>query len=413
MKRLLVIGGGFAGVRAAQSAACTARRTGHELEVTLLAESEWLTVRPRLYLPSPSAWQVPLRDSLASLEINLVRGKATRVDLENCTVALNSGSARSAVSFDGLVIATGSRLRWPDVPGLAEHAFHLDTAQGAADLLKAIGRLREDELSRPVVVIGGGFTGLEVATELRSTIAMKHGPERAACARVMLIERQASGPDLGKRLAPVLRRALEVARVETRFGQSVAGVSEGSLSLDGGERVEFALLIYAGGLEASPLEYSHHVLRDDLGRLKTDRYLRIQGSKHVFAAGDAASAVVDDNGRLAPMSCQHAIPMGEQAGRNAASALLGLPLETYAQPDYVTCLDLGIAGAVFAQGWERTPQLEGAPAKRVKQAINAMIAPLSGDAETIACALAAVPAPGESLSHRLGRFAAGPAQFAA
>jgi NADH dehydrogenase len=82
----------------------------------------------------------------------------------------------------------------------------------------------------------------------------------------------------------------------------------------------------------------------------------------------------------APMSCQHAIPMGKFAGHNAAADLLGLPLLSYDQADYVTCLDLGAAGAVFTRGWDRHVLYTGATAKRLKEQINRrdIVPPLTG-----------------------------------
>ena len=70
------------------------------------------------------------------------------------------------------------------------------------------------------------------------------------------------------------------------------------------------------------------------------------------------------------MSCQHATRLGAFAGNNAAADLLGVPMMTYHQKAYVTCLDLGTAGAVFTRGWERKVELVGEKAKKVKQEIN-------------------------------------------
>ncbi len=77
------------------------------------------------------------------------------------------------------------------------------------------------------------------------------------------------------------------------------------------------------------------------------------GAPGVFATGDAARAACDDDGNYALMSCQHATRMGAFAGNNAAAELLGVPTKPYHQKGYVTCLDLGEAGALFTTGWDR------------------------------------------------------------
>ncbi|MGH8519180.1 MAG: NAD(P)/FAD-dependent oxidoreductase, partial [Panacagrimonas sp.] len=110
--------------------------------------------------------------------------------------------------------------------------------------------------------------------------------------------------------------------------------------------------------------------RDSFGRLVVDRDLRVPAVAGVFATGDAAKAMIDDVGNHALMSCQHATRMGAFAGHNAAAELLGLPTRPYHQKAYVTCLDLGAAGALFTRGWERKVELVGAQAKKVKQEIN-------------------------------------------
>jgi NADH dehydrogenase len=78
----------------------------------------------------------------------------------------------------------------------------------------------------------------------------------------------------------------------------------------------------------------------------------------------------DDDGNYALMSCQHATRMGAFAGNNAAAELLGVPTKRYHQKNYVTCLELGEAGALFTRGWEREVTMVGDVAKKTKQEIN-------------------------------------------
>ena len=101
-----------------------------------------------------------------------------------------------------------------------------------------------------------------------------------------------------------------------------------------------------------------------------DRDLRVPGAPGVFATGDAARAACDDNGNHALMSCQHATRMGAFAGNNAAAELLGVPTRPYHQEGYVTCLDLGEAGALFTVGWDRKVEMVGDVAKKTKREIN-------------------------------------------
>jgi NADH dehydrogenase len=268
------------------------------------------------------------------------------------------------LSYDRLVVATGSRLFRPNVPGLAEHGFSVDSLDDAMALDKHLHGLA-DQPALPerntVVVAGGGFTGIEAATEMPARLRAIFGQD--AKVRVIIVDRnEAIAPDMGSGPRPVIEEALRTLGVETRLG---AGVT-----LSSGERIESATVIWAAGIRAAPLTQQVPGERDNFGRLLVDRDLHVTGVPGVFATGDAAKAACDDAGNYALMSCQHATRMGAFAGNNAAAELLGVPTKPYHQKVYVTCLDLGAAGALFTRGWERKVELTGEVAKKTKQEIN-------------------------------------------
>ena len=158
--------------------------------------------------------------------------------------------------------------------------------------------------------------------------------------------------------------------METRLGAGVAALDESGVTLSSGERIEAETVVWAAGIRAAPLTAQIPGERDNFGRLLVDRDLRVPDVAGVFATGDAARAASDDIGNHALMSCQHATRMGAFAGNNAAAELLGIPTRPYHQKAYVTCLDLGAAGALFTRGWERQVEMVGDKAKKTKQEIN-------------------------------------------
>ncbi|MGH6678202.1 MAG: NAD(P)/FAD-dependent oxidoreductase [Bradyrhizobium sp.] len=374
--RLVIIGAGFAGMYAALSAARLRDIQGvspEELEIALVAPEPTLVVRPRLYERKPETLTAPLLDVLKAIDVVYVQGSADTVDTESRTVEIvTAQGVQKKLSYDRLVVATGSRLFRPNIPGLAEHGFSVDSLDGAI----ALDRHLHDLANRParngrdtVVVAGGGLTGIETATEmparLRAILA------KGAKPRVIIVDRSAAiASMMGANPRPLIEDALRKLGVEMRLGVGVAGLDESGITLSDGDRIESETVIWAAGFRAAPLTAQIPGERDNFGRLIVDRDLRVQGVAGVFATGDAARAACDDVGNYALMSCQHATRMGAFAGNNAAAELLGVPTKPYHQKTYVTCLDLGEAGAIFTRGWDRKVEMVGAEAKKTKHEIN-------------------------------------------
>jgi NADH dehydrogenase len=374
--RLVIIGAGFAGMYAALSAARLRDIKGvssEEFEIALVAPEPTLVVRPRLYESKPETLTAPLLDVLKAIDVVYVQGSAETVDTKSRAVEIvTAKGARRKLSYDRLVVATGSRLFRPNIPGLAEHGFSVDQLDDAI----ALDRHLQGLADRPamngrdtVVVAGGGFTGIEAATEMPARLRAILGKD--ARPRVIIVDRNSAiAPDMGAGPRPVIEDALRKLGVETRLGAGVASLDESGATLSSGERIETETVIWAAGIRAAPLTAQIPAERDNFGRLLVDRELRVPGVAGVFATGDAARAASDDIGNYALMSCQHATRMGAFAGNNAAAELLGVPTKPYHQKAYVTCLDLGEAGALFTRGWERKVEMVGEVAKKTKQEIN-------------------------------------------
>ena len=374
--RLVIIGAGFAGMYAALSAARLRDIHGispEELEIALVAPEPTLVVRPRLYEPKPETLTAPLQDVLKAIDVVYVQGSAETIDTKSRAVEIVAAKGtRKALSYDRLVVATGSRLFRPNIPGLAEHGLSVDNLDDAIALDRHLHSLADRPAKNgrdTVVVAGGGSTGIEAATEMPARLRSILGKD--AKPRVIIVDRNSAiAPDMGPGPRPVIEDALRKLGVETRLGAGVAALDKSGITLSDGERIESETVIWAAGMRAVPLTAEIPAERDNFGRLLVDRDLRVPGVAGVFATGDAARAACDDEGNYALMSCQHATRMGAFAGNNAAAELLGVPTKPYHQKAYVTCLDLGEAGALFTRGWERKVEMVGDVAKKTKQEIN-------------------------------------------
>ncbi|WP_172384660.1 NAD(P)/FAD-dependent oxidoreductase [Streptomyces sp. MNP-20] len=366
MHHIVIVGGGFAGVWSAASAARV--RGDAAIRITLVSPSTDLVLRPRLYEAEPERAVVPLKRILEPVGVEHVQATVTEIDTAGRRVVTGDGEV---LTYDRLVLATGSQLIRPQLPG-AERLFDVDTLDGAVALRDHL----RGRTGFTAVVVGAGFTGLEVATEL------------AGRGRVILADRSAVvGPELGDGPRPAIEAALDRLGVERRLGTTVTEVREGSVRWADGTWSEADAVIWTAGLRASPLTAHVEGSRDRLGRLEVDAQLRV--SPDVFAAGDTAAARLDA-GHVTVQSCQYAVPLGRTAGHNAAADLLGLPLIDFAPGPYVTDIDLGGAGAVFTRGWDRRVESTGADGKLVKQWIMEKIHPPVDDAEEILNAAAYV-----------------------
>jgi len=380
-QRIIVVGSGFAGFWAALSARrlISLHLEGESspktaaIEVTVISPDANLVMRPRLYESNPANMSAPVDDIYRVCGVQFVHGIVDTIHTANHEVELvDRAGTRSAMHYDKLVLAAGSRVVRPELPGLHKHAFSVDQLEDAVKLeshLHSLASIPENKARNTFVVCGGGFTGIEVATELPARVRAILGEK--ADIRVVIVERgQNIGPDLGAGPRPHITKALDNLKVESKLGVGVVGIDANGVTLASGERIETLTAIWTAGVMATPLTKHIQGAKDNFGRLAVDKDLRVPSDPDVFATGDAASAAADDNGHYAKMSCQHAGPLGKIAGHNAAAELLNIPTIPYAQPVYRCCVDLGAAGAVVGEGWDVKVQYFGAEAKPMKQFIN-------------------------------------------
>ena len=366
-QRVLILGGGYAGVYAALGAARARGDAG--IDIRLVSAEPDLVNRPRLYETNPGAhMRYPLAPMLGTIGVDFTVARVTAIDVAERTVSLADGTT---LAYDRLIVALGSVTARPPIAGI-ERAFDVDTYDGALALDR---RLRALPAGSRVTVIGTGFTGLELATEL------------AARFKVRLVEQaDVVAPTLGPGPRAEIDAALRRLSVDVWLSTTLDGIGD-------------EVTVWCGGMVANPLTRAFPAERDALGRLVTEPSLAVRGIAAVYAAGDVAHAMTDDD-HPALMSCQHAIRLGQFAGHNAVADLRGEPTLPYRQPVYRTCLDLGAAGAVLTDGWERRVLMAGERAKALKREINTVWAALPSVSDR--AALLAFGEPGTALYRREG-----------
>jgi len=205
---------------------------------------------------------------------------------------------------------------------------------------------------------------------------------------------------MGDEACQVIEKALKDLGIEARGGISVAAVDASGVRLSSGDSIPAATVVWCAGVHANPLTRSIGGELDRFGRVFVDEFMRVKGVANVFAAGDVASALLDDV-HASVMSCQHGRPMGRFAGHNVICDLLAQPMLPLRIEWYVTVLDLGAWGAVYTEGWDRKVVSTGEAAKRTKQTINCqrIYPPLSGDRREILDAAAPVTQAAPQVRH--------------
>ena len=233
--RLVIIGAGFAGMYAALSAARLRDIQGvspKDLEIALVSPEPTLVVRPRLYEPKPETLTAPLLDVLKAIDVIYVRGHAETIDTKSRKVEIvGAEDKRRTLAYDRLVVATGSRLFRPNIPGLVEHGFSVDSLDDAIALDRHLsGQSTGINGARTVVVVGGGFTGIEAATEMPTRLRAVLG--KNAKPRVVIVDRnEGVASDMGAGPRPIIEEALRKLGVETRLGVGVTALDKSGITL--------------------------------------------------------------------------------------------------------------------------------------------------------------------------------------
>ncbi len=373
-KKIVIAGSGFAGLWAALSAARAVSLAGkqRDVEVTVVSPSPSLVIRPRLYEAAIENMDPDLTALFQAVGVRHVAGRIDTIRAGALETDVAGTDGHRTLTFDKFILATGSILYQPPVPGLAEHAFNVDQLSSAKALdahLKSLADKPNSVARNTVVVVGGGLTGVETAAVMPQRLRAILGGTVEI--RVVLIEQApVIGSNLGPAARPVVEEALAACGVEIITDTAVSSIKANRMTTSTGRIIETDTVVWTTGARANPLADQIAGDHDRLGRIHADPYLRANRVKDVFVTGDVAFAASDDIGNHALMSCQHALSLGRVAGHNAAAELVGLPLHPYSQPKYVTCIDLGPWGGLYTEGWDRQVRLTRDDAKALKIEIN-------------------------------------------
>jgi NADH:ubiquinone reductase (H+-translocating) len=387
MTRIVVVGAGFAGFNAAKT---LCRKLGSAAEVVLVNPTDYFLYVP--LLPEVAAGILDPRRVAVSLpgalpEVRLAPGTVRAVDLAGKSVTYRDVDGHEhTLTYDHLLLSSGSVNKLLPVPGVAEHAHGFRNLAEAVYLRDHLVQQVEladrtdDEAERAArltfVVVGAGYTGTEVAAQgVLATRALlrKHPRLAGARARWLLLDTAARVlPGLSERLSATAARTLGERGVEVRTGTSVQEATADGVHLSDGATVPTRSLIWCVGVRPDRLVETLG-LPTDHGRLKVDPDLSVPGQPGLWACGDAA-AVPDltQPGEITAMTAQHAQRQGTRAGKNIAAALGHGRSKPYKHHNLGFVVDLG--GFDSAADPLGVP-LGGFPAKAVTRGYHLLAMP--------------------------------------
>ena len=321
--RVIVIGGGYAGVLAANHL-----RLNDNVDITLVNPRDKFVERIRLHqLVTGSDDAVVDYSDILGDGIHLTVDSVTRIDAPRRRIELARGDE---LSYDYLIYAIGSHGAAPVVPGAAEFAYPISELEHAQQLKKAFHAAGE---TAPITVIGAGPTGLEVAAEFA-----EEGR------RVTLVCGGVLGPYLharGRRAAAKRLNRLGVTIIDGP-GTTATEVRPDSVILADGRTIASAVTIWTAGFGVPDLAARSGLSTDATGRLLTDETLTSVDDTRIIAAGDAAAP----SNLPLRMSCQAAIPLGAQAANTVLSRIAGTEPKRLNQAFTGQCISLGRNGGL-------------------------------------------------------------------
>ena len=345
-QKVLIVGGGHAGVRAAQRLLAR-RRPEDRLEVAMASTENvelWHGLMPQVLSGAlqPQHVMVPLREVVPGLPIHNYEVRELDLDERRALLTRGVEGDERELEFDYLLLAVGSVANLARFPGMMEHALPTKTIGDFLYLRSHVIGMLETAAERPTaeerrpfltfVVAGAGFAAIETASEMAELIhtslhlypRIQRDEIRITCvdpgARIL--------PTLNDDLAARARRHLDAMGVAVKLGVRVASCTSAEVTLSDGQRIEARTVIATAGTGPNPLLATLPV-KQVRGRIACDEFCRVPGREHVLAAGDVAAVTDARRGRPYPPMVTFALSQGECAADNILAAVRGEPPVAY------------------------------------------------------------------------------------
>jgi sulfide:quinone oxidoreductase len=331
MANILILGGGFGALSAAESLLKNLTSQHH---ITLLSRSPRFVFHPRLVDLAFGNYTLDdisfdLRDAMHSRRIKFVEGEVARVDPHEREVTFGHARIIGTVNYDYLIFALGGRLATERIPGFYEHAHHPLTLEAALKFGEAVQRF---DKGRAVI---GYSQGARVVTPVYKTVfafcrlfedQLRAGRTQITVVRPTRDDDELAGPEMGK----VFQEALNEQKIEVLSDFSIKRVTQKSLFTSVGDRIDYDLLMLLPPL-VGPSAVRDMGITDPDGFIRVNRNMKVDGVATLYAVGNSVSFP-------GPKMSYMAVSQGEVAGANVAAEVESR--EVQAEYDHKTMLAL-------------------------------------------------------------------------
>jgi NADH dehydrogenase len=352
---VVIVGAGFGGLGVAEQLVHV------PVDVTLIDRHNYHTFQPLLYQVATSLLNAedvgaPVRSMFRKQEnVNFRLGTVAGIDVPARTIRIDDGDK---ITFDYLVLAGGATVNYFGTPGAAEHALPLYTLTDAVKLRNHVMQRFEAADRNPkmiedgaltFVIVGAGPTGVETAGALSdlfyNLLPRDYHQLATEKAQVILVE---MGHEVlaafQENLREYARNELEERKVEVRLGEAVAEVGPSSVKLKSGEEIKAHAIIWAAGVQASPLAKMLGMPQGRGGRVKLNPDLSVPEHPEIFVVGDMGE--VSSDGLVLPQLASVAMQSGEHVGRQIARRMVGEETQPFKYWDKGFMATIGRGSAV-------------------------------------------------------------------
>ncbi|MBI2853081.1 MAG: FAD-dependent oxidoreductase [Chloroflexi bacterium] len=361
-RKVLILGSGFGGTYALRHLVPSLNRN-ENVETTMVSNENFFLFSPLLHEVAMSGIETrhiayPIRRLQWRDRFNFIQAEVEKIDLRSRAVATSAGT----LDFDYLILALGSVPNTSALDSMESNVFTLKTLNDSIFIRNHIIEIferataeKDAERQRELltfVVSGGGYTGIQLVTELdefiRRSLLKVYRAVDPQSIRIILVETEPKiVADMHTRLGAYIMKHLKEAGIEVRLKSRITRVWHDGVEINGKENMATGTVLWVAGVVANPCIAELDVKKDDAGRVMVNERLEVPGAPGVYAVGDCAHFEDPKTGYAIPPRAHNAVRQGKVAAMNILADIRGQDKVPYRYSNPSEMVSLGAAKAVF------------------------------------------------------------------